>query len=293
MIKSMTGFGRGEASADNISVTTEIKSLNSRYLDISVRLPGNLQDKEFELRDLVQEHVERGKVNLNFRIDKSSLRTLDVTFDHDQAIGYANLLRELKEATGIEEPITLAQLLNFNDLLKSKEEDADTLEKIFELVKASTIDALKRLNEMRAQEGAQLEKDLRGRLDDIRSILEEITEASDGSVEEVRDKLHQRIGALIEDEAIDRERLEMEIAVVADKIDITEEQVRLASHLTFFDEALQQSEPVGRRLNFLLQEMNREINTIGSKANSSEISQNAVRIKENLEKLREQVQNIE
>ena len=289
----MTGFGRGEASADNISVTTEIKSLNSRYLDISVRLPGNLQDKEFELRDLVQEHVERGKVNLNFRIDKSSLRTLDVTFDHDQAIGYANLLRELKEATGIEEPITLAQLLNFNDLLKSKEEDADTLEKIFELVKASTIDALKRLNEMRAQEGAQLEKDLRGRLDDIRSILEEITEASDGSVEEVRDKLHQRIGALIEDEAIDRERLEMEIAVVADKIDITEEQVRLASHLTFFDEALQQSEPVGRRLNFLLQEMNREINTIGSKANSSEISQNAVRIKENLEKLREQVQNIE
>lgn len=289
----MTGFGRGEASANGITATLEIKSLNSRYCDISIRLPQALQDYELKLRELVQEKVERGKVNVNVRLDMQATGEPEVTFDKKLLKGYRDLLQTMQKEAGIEEPIRLEHLMNFNEIFVSRETDEETIEACWELVKNAAGDALKNLNRMRHQEGEQLKNDLDSRVQHIDDHLETIKTLVKDRVPEARDKLLERIQSLIDDDSFDKERLELEVAVLADKMDVTEEIVRLQSHIKFFRQALGQNQSVGRRLNFLLQEMNREINTIGSKANSSEISHHVVQVKETLEKIREQVQNIE
>lgn len=289
----MTGFGRGEASANGITATLEIKSLNSRYCDISIRLPQALQDYELKLRELVQEKVERGKVNVNVRLDMQATGEPEVTFDKKLLKGYRDLLQTMQKEAGIEEPIRLEHLMNFNEIFVSRETDEETIEACWELVKNAAGDALENLNRMRHQEGEQLKNDLDSRVQHIDDHLETIKTLVKDRVPEARDKLLERIQSLIDDDSFDKERLELEVAVLADKMDVTEEIVRLQSHIKFFRQALGQNQSVGRRLNFLLQEMNREINTIGSKANSSEISHHVVQVKETLEKIREQVQNIE
>jgi len=289
----MTGFGRGDASANGITATLEIKSLNSRYCDISIRLPQLLQDYELKLRELVQDKVERGKVNVNVRLDMQATGEPEVTFDKKLLKGYRDLLQNMQDEAGIEEPIRLEHLMNFNEIFISRETDEQTIEACWELVKNATGDALVNLNRMRRQEGEQLKNDLDNRVRHIDEHLETIKGMVKDRVPEARDKLLERIHHLLEDDSFDKERLELEVAVLADKMDVTEEIVRLQSHIKFFRQALEQNQSVGRRLNFLLQEMNREINTIGSKANSSEISHHVVQVKETLEKIREQVQNIE
>jgi len=293
MIISMTGFGRGEASTDGITVTTEIKALNSRYCDINLRIPPLLQDRELDLKEIIQNKIERGKINVSARVDTKATGEPDITFDSDLIQGYYKLLRQMKDTAGIEEPVNLSHLLNFNNIFISKEQDEETIEKAWDLLMDATEQAIKNLNKMRRQEGLQLENDLRDRVQHIDDVLEKIKELAKKRVPEARDKLLERIHNLVDDESFDEERLELEVAVLADKLDITEEIVRLQSHIKFFLEALEQDKSVGRRLNFLSQEMNREINTIGSKANSSEISHHVVAAKESLEKIREQVQNIE
>ncbi|MDX1671894.1 MAG: YicC/YloC family endoribonuclease [Balneolaceae bacterium] len=293
MIISMTGFGRGEASSDGLSVTVEIKSVNSRYLDINLRIPQSIQEKELELKEMVQDHISRGKVNANVRVDQAQTGEPDITISRPLVKGYMALLEELRQVAGIESPVTLRNLMQFNDIFISKEKDESTLETIWQLTRSATGQALQHLNEMRHQEGKQLEKDLIQRVDHIGTMLDKVAAETEGRAEEERKKLNERIQALMQDEQLDPERLEQEIAILADKLDITEEIVRIRSHLKFFHEAIEQDESVGRRLNFLSQEINREINTIGSKSNSSEISQYVVKAKESLEQIREQVQNIE
>lgn len=293
MITSMTGFGRGEATADGISVTVELKTVNSRYLDISFRLPQSIQDKELELKELLQKHIERGKVNTSVRIDKAETGVPEITFNEKLVTGYTKMLNDLRKSAGIEDSVTLDNLLQFNNIFESREHNDEELKKIWTLTQKSAESAAKKLMQMRRQEGRQLEEDLNNRIDHIDKMLSIIMDKIEDRSAEIKADLLARINDLVESDKIDPDRLEMEVAILVDKMDITEEIVRTQSHIKFFRKAVNNDQSVGRRLNFLSQEINREINTIGSKANDSEISQYVVQAKESLEQIREQVQNVE
>ncbi|SMO45984.1 YicC/YloC family endoribonuclease [Gracilimonas mengyeensis] len=293
MIISMTGFGRGEATENGITATVEIKSLNSRYLDISTRLPQRLQDKELHVKEQVQKVINRGKLNISVYVTESETGELSITVDEKKVKAYSKLLAQLREAAGIDEPVTVDDITQFNDVFINKEEDEETTERKWELTLKALEQALDSLMKMRTQEGDQLKNDLVDRIEFIDENLEYIITETKGRAAETREKLQERIKAIIEDDKVDEERLELEIAILVDKMDITEEIVRLRSHLKFFLEAVGQPEPAGRRLNFLTQEINRELNTIGSKSNNSDIGQYVVKCKEALEQIREQVQNVE
>ena len=289
----MTGFGRGEAADNGLNATVELKTLNSRYLDITIRLPQLLQHKELELKELFQKSINRGKLNVSAYINKSDTTQPDIKVDADKVRIYSKLLNEVREAAGIDSPLSLKNITSFGDIFITELEDEETINKRWELIKKASIGAIENLMQMRNQEGGQLKKDLISRIESIDEIVTQILTISDGRAQEVRDKLHDRIRQLVDDENIDADRLEMEVAILADKMDITEETVRLRAHLKFFLEAIEQPEPAGRRLNFLTQEINRELNTIGSKASDSTIAHHVVRAKEMLEQIREQVQNVE
>ena len=293
MIISMTGFGRGEAADNGISATVEIKSLNSRYLDLSIRLPQRLQDKELTLKELIQKRINRGKLNINVHVSESDSGEPHIEVDEVKVKAYARILRQVQNAAGIEGNLNVRNITGFGDVFITKEDDDDILAQKWDVSLAALNGAIENLIAMRTQEGNQLKNDLIERIESIEANLKDIEKVTDGRVEGIRNKLRERIQQLFDDEKFDKERLETEVAVIADKMDITEEIVRMRAHLKFFIEAIEQPEPAGRRLNFLTQEMNRELNTIGSKANDSEIAHHIVRSKETLEQIREQVQNVE
>ncbi|WP_290875916.1 YicC/YloC family endoribonuclease [Gracilimonas sp.] len=293
MIISMTGFGRGEASDNGITATVEIKSLNSRYLDVSTRLPQRLQDKELEVKELVQKTINRGKLNITVYISESESGGPSITVDEEKVKGYAKILNNLRKIAGIDDPISIRDITQFSDVFINEEENEEVLEQKWAVAEKALQEAVQSLLKMRTQEGNQLKNDLLDRIEFIESNLEIITKETSGRADETREKLLERINNLIEEDKIDPERLEQEVAILVDKMDVTEEIVRLKSHLKFFIEAVEQPDPAGRRLNFLTQEINRELNTIGSKANNSEIAQYVVKCKEALEQIREQVQNVE
>ena len=293
MITSMTGFGRGESSSNGYQVTVEIRTLNSRYLDISVRMPQSIQDKEIKLKEHVQKVLSRGKVNLNINVDRTKSAGPDIKLNEELVKSYSSILRNLRSAGNIDEPVTVRDLLQFNDIFETRKEDEEEVRVIWDCTKAALETALENLNIMRRKEGQELKGDLSNLITGISKLLDEVTELSDKRAPEIREKLQTRIQRMITDEQVDPDRMEMEIALLVDKMDINEEVIRLQSHLKFFLEALEAKEPVGRRLNFLCQEINRELNTIGSKANDSKVAHHIVLGKEKLEQVREQVQNIE
>lgn len=293
MIHSMTGFGRGHATSDGISVTAELKSVNSRYLDISFRIPQEIREQELTLKEYLQDNINRGKLNLGIRIDKTDTGRPEIAINPKLAKGYKTMLEELRQTTQIDEPLTIRDLTQFDEIFVSREQDEEVINTIWELSQKALEKAVDQLVAMRAREGKQLENDLNNRIDHIEGKMAQVKKLTDGRAEKVRDQLRERINKLVEDDTLDNDRLEMEVAILVDKMDITEEIVRLQSHVKFFKEALQSDETVGRRLKFLAQEMNREINTIGSKANDTDISQHVVRAKESLEQIREQVENVE
>ncbi len=289
----MTGFGRGEATENGYSAIVEIKSLNSRYLDITTRLPQRLQDKELELKEILQKNINRGKLNINIHVLEVDNGEPHIAVDEVKVKAYARILKQVQQAAGIDEPLNIRNITSFGDIFITKEEDENTLGLKWSIAQKATFAAIENLIAMRTREGNQLKKDLIERLESIEQNLNDVEIVSNGRVEEIRAKLRERITQLLEDENFDKDRLELEVAVIADKMDITEEIVRMRAHIKFFIEAIEQPEPAGRRLNFLTQEMNRELNTIGSKANDSEIAHHIVRSKETLEQIREQVQNVE
>jgi len=293
MITSMTGFGRGESSSSGYQVTVEIKTLNSRYLDISVRMPQSIQDKEIKLKECVQKNLSRGKVNLNINVDRTKSAGPDIKLNEELVKSYSSILRNLRSAGNIDEPVTVSDLLQFNDIFETRKEDEKEVRIIWECTENALETALENLNTMRRNEGRELKDDLSNLVTGISSQLDEVIVLSDKRAPEIREKLKTRIQKMITEEQIDPDRMEMEIAILVDKMDINEEVIRLQSHLKFFLEALEAKEPVGRRLNFLCQEINRELNTIGSKANDSTVAHHIVLGKEKLEQVREQVQNIE
>lgn len=291
MLKSMTGFSKSETSENNIKAIIELKSLNGRYLDINCRMPRHLGHYELELRDIIKKSLDRGSVSVNVFIEKEAAAA-DFSINEKAAAEVFSSLNSLKKSLKIREAVKLEHLLQFSQSFTQKPDD-DTEKIEIKIVKAGLRKALKTLDNMRNREGREIEKDLNKRMQKIQSEVDKIQDLSINKIPDERERLRQRIAQLFESDEIDEQRLQMEMVLLADKLDISEECVRLNSHIKFFFKELKVRDSSGRKINFLLQEMHREINTIGSKANDAEISQLVVSVKEELERIREQVQNIE
>lgn len=295
----MTGFGRGEATSETdrggLTVTAEVRSVNSRFLETSVRLPRTMSEREFEVRELVRKSLERGKININVTVTRGeAAASVPLEVNIPLAKGYFDLLDRLRTVTGMTAEITLRDLTGFSDIFISDASNADAATAEWKLAQDAVNKSLEALHIMRKQEGSELEKDLRMRIKNLDEKVAEVERLSQGTSEAEFAKLKQRVLELTQDVAIaNQDRLDMEIALIAERLDITEEIVRFRSHIKFFLEALTAPEPAGRKLNFLIQEMNREINTMGSKTNDPEVSHIVVTAKEEMEKIREQIQNVE
>jgi len=289
----MTGFGRAEASKDGITATVEIRGVNSRYLDITARLPRTLSQREKDVKEIVRSFVSRGSLTIGVTLEEDSDGTAAVSVNKPAARAYMKLLTELRKAAKIRETIKLEHLLKFSEVFEVPH-DTESDEGQWSVVGAALRAALEDFGAMRRKEGQELANDLQPRIQWLNETVSSIERLSKERIPAERKRLNERIAQLLEDKTIiDQNRLEVEIALLADKLDVTEECVRFRSHNKFFLEAVAAEESAGRKLNFLVQEMNREANTIGSKTNDAEIAHLVVNIKEELEKIREQLQNVE
>lgn len=292
MIRSMTGYGKGEAAWTGGIVTVEARSVNHRFCEAVVRLPRGLGELEEDLKRRVQERCARGRVELTVSVSGLGEGRKVFRLDRAAAKQYHRLLSELQREFGLEGKPTLAMMAGFRELVAVSEEPFDDRALKRTILKL-TGSALTQLDGMRRREGALLAKDLRTRLQDIRNEIGRIEARAPLIAQEQFARMKARVETLLESGTADPARLSTELAVYADRCDVTEEITRLGAHLVQFGEALKAAGSVGRTLDFLLQEMGREVNTIGSKANDSEVAARVVRIKGELEKIREQVQNIE
>ena len=293
MISSMTGFGRGEAEVDGFGATVELKSVNSRFCEVSIRLPRAVADRENDVQRIVKNSFARGRINVQIQLEATSAAASVPAIDTELAAAYHRALDELREASGIEEPVSIGHLLKFSEIFATDTTAEPGGKESWSAVAAALDEAIRAMQAMRQREGQELEKELLERVADIDENLGIVEREAPSRLPSAKERLHTRLAEIIEDERIDKERIEFEMALLADKLDIREECVRLRAHIDVFREALQGNEPVGRKLNFLSQEMNREINTIGSKANDAELSHVVVKMKEHLEKIREQIENVE
>jgi uncharacterized protein (TIGR00255 family) len=291
MILSMTGYGKGSAVNGKIKVEAEVKSVNSRFLDIITKLPSAIMNKEYDLREQIKSKINRGKLTVFVQIKKNDTENQDFVVNKDKLKNYLSFIKELKKTAKITEKVKLEHILYNKDLFASGE--IEFTEEDFSLVRKAIDSALDELLVMKKNEGKELCKDLKKRIEIIETKLAEIEAESNASVKEYFEKLKEKVKLLVEDITLEKERLEMELAIIADKAEITEECVRLKSHIKFFVRSLDEDGEPGRKLNFLCQEMNRETNTISSKTISTFITHNTVFIKEEIEKIREQIQNIE
>ncbi len=292
MIKSMTGYGRGEWSGEGKKVEVEIKSFNHRYCDISLRLPRRLTPLENQARTLVRQRVSRGRVEIFVQVEDTSLPEQKLELDLPLAKDFYLALKGLQENLGLPGEVRIETMASFKEIFARKETETD-LEKEWGAVQSALDGALTALDAMRRDEGIKLGEDLMGHLQVIAARVREIEERAPQSLQACRDRLAQRVQELSEGIQVDEARLVQEVAFMAERCDIAEEVVRIRSHLDQFEEMLKRPEPAGRKLEFLLQEINREANTIGSKADDAPASHLVVEIKSELEKIREQIQNVE
>jgi len=291
MPESMTGFGRGAATAEGHEVSVEVRTVNGRYFEAAVRLPRPLADRETDVQARARAALERGKVSVTVQAERAA-HIAPLRVDEDAARAYAALLNRLRWATEVQAPVTLDHLLQFREVFTTAETSGDT-GALWAATAGALDDALAACRAMRRHEGDALAHDLRARLDTIEAELAAVEAAAPARAAAHLDALRQRLAVLLGGESrLDPDRLALEVALLADRLDVTEECVRLRSHLAQFRDTLAEDGAVGRRLNFLAQELNREINTIASKANDPGIAHRAVVMKEELEKVREQVQNV-
>jgi len=292
MIKSMTGYGRNEQTIDNFDVSIEIKSVNHRYADYNIRVPKYYSFLEEKIKSHLQKNIARGKVDVFVSVYKTIDDSKEISLNSSLAESYINALRTLATDFGIKDDISVSTVARYNDIFEVNHKAEDEAE-LWGRVITVLEHALEGFLDMRTREGEKLATDMLMRNDLIRTELKRVEEIAPQTVIEYREKIEQRIRELLENATIDENRLLTETAIYADKLSITEEIIRLSSHLDEFDLIMKQGEAVGRKLDFLLQEMNREINTIGSKSNNLDIAKIVVNIKSELEKIREQLQNIE
>lgn len=290
MIKSMTGFSKSLVTEHGISANVELKSVNGRYLEINAKMPRSISHHEFDVREQIKKHLMRGNVSVSISVEHTDKSTTAV-INEEIATSVFQSLGSIKKKLKIKEPVTLENVLMFSEQLLVTDV-TDVSEAEWKVVNKALHNALRDIDTMRKNEGKELLNDLNKRVKSIEESLVNVENRATKRVPDERERLRQRIAQLFESDEIDEQRLQMEIVLLADKLDISEECVRLRSHIKFFHETMK-SPDAGRKLNFLLQEMHREVNTIGSKANDAEIAHIVVGMKEELEKLREQVQNIE
>ncbi|MDT3739324.1 MAG: YicC/YloC family endoribonuclease [Candidatus Kapabacteria bacterium] len=291
MIKSMTGFSKAEVSEGGIHATIEVKCLNGRYLDINCKMPRNVQHREYEVRDLIRRSITRGTLTLNITVE-SDAEVNQFGLNETAAKNIYNSLNDLKRKLKIKQQVSIEHLLHFSQhLIVNDNNEDDNL--VMNVIKKAVAESIKNLDIMQKKEGQQIMKDILNRLKNVTEIVEKVSKLGLERIPAERERLRQRIAQLFESDEYDEQRLQTEMVLLADKLDISEEIVRLNSHFKFFYESVKSIEPSGRKINFLLQEMGREVNTIGNKANDAVISQMVVTVKEELERIREQVQNIE
>ncbi len=292
MVNSMTGYGRGEAEGAGKQITVEVKSVNHRFLEAVVRLPRQYSPLEEKIKRVVQDKVSRGRVEVYLNFAESGEKKRFVKVDKDLALAYDKTLEDLARTLDISYSRDLYRLVSLPDVM-SVEDTQEDLEEIWSVCNQALQQALNSFIAMRRQEGCRLREDLIHRINKIAQCIKELETRQPTVVTEYQEKLRQRIGELLAEVPLDENRLANEVALFADRVSITEEVVRIKSHLDQFKDSLDLHEPVGRKLDFLVQELNREINTTGSKANDLEIARTVVEVKSELEKIREQVQNLE
>lgn len=292
VVRSMTGYGRGESSVLGKKISVEAKSVNHRFLEIVVRMPKQLFPLEERIKKVVQEKITRGRVDIFLTLEETGEKKRLVKVDKELGLAYYNALRELAEACKIPEKFDLVNLSQMPGVFNVEDEE-DDLETVWPAVQEAVEKAVHGIADMRKTEGQKLEQDLIKRSRIISDHVVLIEERSPLVVLEYRDKLTQRVQELLGEVEVDGSKLVNEVAFFADRASIAEELVRLRSHLAQMGDILQSGDAIGRKLDFLVQEMNREINTIGSKANDLTINRYVVEVKSELEKIREQIQNLE
>ena len=292
MIKSMTGYGGAKGASGKLEISVEVKSVNNRYLDCNIKLPRVFNSIEETLKAKVQSTISRGKVDVYISIDSSNSDEIDIKINRPLVESYVIALRTIARENDLNGDIRVSDLTRFPDILQAEKREVDS-EKLSSDVSVILEAALADFNEMRKREGKKLSRDISARLKEIEKFTSLVEELSPKSVEEYRKKLEARMQDVLQSVNIDESRILTEAAIFADRTAINEEIVRLRSHISQLKELITSSEPVGRKMDFLVQEFNREVNTIGSKGNDTEMSKIIVELKAEIEKIREQAQNIE
>ena len=293
MAISMTGFGRGEYKDDNYQFLVECKTINHKYADINIRLPRKLSFLEDKARILVKDYIKRGRVDLYIKLDLLGSEDVNLKFDEALATQYVSILKQIKDKFDLVDDISVMNIAKFPDVIKTEEKEDDE-DKLWSMLKVALENSLLKLKEMRSEEGKKLAEDIQNRCDLLKNYIEDIEKYSYNVVIDYKEKLKNRISDMLEDPSIiDESRLAQEVAIYADKSSITEEIVRFKSHIEQLKNTVVKNESIGRKIDFLIQEMNRETNTIGSKSSDLNITNLVVEVKSELEKIREQIQNIE
>ena len=293
MIRSMTGFGHGEVSNDkNQKVTVEMKSVNHRYCDISLKLPKKLAMFEANIRNIMKEYASRGKIDIYVSYEDLSETAVSLHYNQAMAEEYMQVFKKMQEDFNIETKITAESLAKYPEVVTIEEVQQDE-EVWWELLEAALRQAAEKFVETRTIEGANLKRDLLGKLDQMAADVTFIEERSPQIIAEYRSKLEEKVKEFLEDSTIEENRIAAEVTLYADKIAVDEEIVRLQSHISSMTDVLESDESIGRKLDFMAQEMNREANTILSKSSDVDLADHAIELKTNVEKVREQIQNIE
>ena len=293
MAKSMTGFGIGEFKDQYYNLSVECKTINHKYLDINPRIPRKLSFLEDKLRFLIKDHLGRGRVDIFVKFETVTSVGSQLVYDAELAKQYYHILKNIKSDFGLEEPISPVDIAKFPDVVKITEAEDDE-EILWNMLSDAANKALESLCSMRIIEGKKLEKDILARADLLERSVCDLEKYTDTIEKEYKDKLYARISELLDDpKVVDEYRLAQEVAIYADKSNITEEIVRFKSHINQLRDTVTADESVGRKMDFLIQEMNREVNTMGSKSSDVAIANLVINMKAELEKIREQVQNIE
>ena len=292
MVMSMTGFGRAEVSVGTRDIIVELKSVNHRYFEFSCRTGRGYSFLEDKLKKYVGSKVSRGKVDMYVSVTETDDTSVEVELNKPLAKGYIDAMRAMASEYGVADDISVSTLSRFGDIFQISRPPADE-EAVFNDVKVAVDQALEHFLDMRKAEGEKLRSDILSRAETIISIVGEIEERSPQTVQEYRDRLYSKLSEVLQSASVDEQRILTEAAIFADKVAVDEETVRLRSHFDQMKSFLDADVPVGRKLDFIVQEMNREANTIGSKVNDSQLAHKVVEIKGEIEKIREQVQNIE
>jgi len=292
MLKSMTGYGRREAVTEGKKILVEIKSVNHRYSDYNIKVQRHLGFLEDKIRKHVSTAITRGKVDIYLNVENFESADKEISLNIPMAKNYIEVLKQLRDEFGLKDDISVTSVARNTDIFQTERLEEDE-EQLWNTVKSVLDEALGDFVAMREREGARIEEDLCDRIEYMRTLVKTVEERSPQTVSEYSDRLYEKIKEVLDGRGIDEARVLTEVAIYADKVAVNEETVRLSSHFAEFGEIIGCGEPAGRKLDFLIQEINREVNTIGSKASDIEIAKTVVALKGEIEKLREQIQNIE